>query len=151
MPCDDCLNRREFLTRSTLAVAGAAAMAAGCGDGQFGPAQVISSVNSVSFKASSVPALATVGQLAHVPSDRFFATVKRTGAASFAAFSSICTHQGCETGIVGNIIVCPCHGSHYDANGKVTQQPQGTSGFATDLPTFTAQYDAATDTLTIST
>ena len=36
MSCQDCLSRREFLTRSTLAVAGAAAVVAGCGDGQIG-------------------------------------------------------------------------------------------------------------------
>ena len=36
MSCQDCISRREFLTKSTLAVAGAAAVVAGCGDGQIG-------------------------------------------------------------------------------------------------------------------
>ena len=149
MPCDDCLSRREFLTKSSLAVAGAAALAAGCGDGQFGPTQVISTSSSVSFKVASVPALATVGQLARVPFDSFFAAVKRTGPSSFVAISRICTHQGCETNLQGNIFACPCHGSRYDSDGKVTRQPQGTSGSAPDLPTFPTRYDTATDTLTI--
>jgi hypothetical protein len=38
MSCEDCLSRRAFLTKTTLAVAGVAALTAGCGDGQIGGA-----------------------------------------------------------------------------------------------------------------
>lgn len=32
----------------------------------------------------------------------------------FKAFSSVCTHQGCQVGSISNgIILCPCHGSEY--------------------------------------
>lgn len=149
MPCDDCVSRREFLSRSTLAVAGAAALAAGCGDGRFGPTALSRTTNKVSVKVASLPGLATTGQLVKLPPDVGLIAVKRTGAATFTAISTVCTHQGCETDVVGTILECPCHQSRFDSDGHVTRQPVGTGGSATDLPTYATTYDAATDTLTI--
>ena len=41
-----------------------------------------------------------------------------------AAFSAICTHQGCPVKPVGTSLDCPCHGSKFDyATGEVTQGP----------------------------
>ena len=148
MPCDDCLSRRAFLTRSSIAVAGAAALVAGCGDGQFGPEPLASTTGTLSFKVASIPELANTGQLVKIPPQQGLIAVKRTGPASFAAISTVCTHQGCETSLAGAGFECPCHLSAYDTNGKVTRQP--TTGSATDLPTYTTRYDSATDTLTIS-
>lgn len=148
MPCNDCVSRRAFITRGSLAIAGAAALVAGCGDGQFGPQPLASTTGTSSFKVGSIPELATVGQLVKIPRQLGLITVKRTGPATFLAISSVCTHQGCETSIVGAALLCPCHSAAYDSNGKVTRQP--TIDSATDLPTYTTTYDAATDTLTIS-
>ena len=150
MPCEDCLSRREFLTRSTVAVAGAAALAAGCGDGQFGPTGLRQTNTGVSLKVASLPELATVGLLVKIPVQAGLIAVKRTGPASFAAISTVCTHQGCEVNINSGAFICPCHDARYDNNGRVTAQPVRTSGSATDLPVYTTKYDAATDTLTIS-
>ena len=150
MPCEDCLSRREFLTRSTVAVAGAAALAAGCGDGQFGPTALRQTNTGVSLKVASLPELATVGQLVKIPVQTGLIAVKRTGPTSFAAISTVCTHQGCEVNINSGAFICPCHDARYDGNGHVTAQPVRTSGSATDLPVYTTKYDAATDTLTIS-
>lgn len=149
MPCEDCLSRREFLTRSTVAVAGAAALAAGCGDGQFGPTGLRQTNTGVSLKVASLPELATVGQLVKIPVQTGLIAVKRTGPASFAAISTVCTHQGCEVNINSGAFICPCHDARYDNNGRVTAQPVRTTGSATDLPTYTTRYDASTDTLTI--
>ena len=156
MPCDDCLSRREFLSRSTIAVAGAAALAAGCGDGQFGPTALKGTTTGVTIKVSTLPGLATIGQLVKLPQTSggnagapILIAVKRTGTATFAAFSTVCTHQGCETNITGGIIECPCHLAQYDFDGRVTRQPIGTNGSATNLPAYTTRYDATTDTLTI--
>ena len=150
MPCADCLSRRAFLARGSLAVAGAAALVAGCGDGQFGPEPLRSTTGTVTLKVASLPGLAVVGQLVKIPPQLGLIAVKRTGAATFFAVSTVCTHQGCETNVVSTGFECPCHLSEYDANGKVTRQPVNTEGSATDLPTYTTAYDPATDTLTIT-
>jgi cytochrome b6-f complex iron-sulfur subunit len=43
------------------------------------------------------------------------------------AMSSICTHQGCPTNIVGGAtqptLYCPCHGSMFSATGAVVRGP----------------------------
>ena len=68
MSCEDCLSRRAFLARSTLAVAGVAALTTGCGDGQIGGSGATGPLPSgLTLKVSTVPALATVGVLAYVP------------------------------------------------------------------------------------
>jgi cytochrome b6-f complex iron-sulfur subunit len=153
MCCEDCLTRREFLSRSTLALAGAAALTAACGDGQIGGAGVTApllSGGSLTLKVSTVPALAVVGQLAFVPSNPGIA-VKRTGPDTFLALSTRCTHEGTRVDIVNGSTSfrCPNHGAQYDSNGTVTRQPQS-SGSATALPSYATQYDPATDILTIS-
>src|SRR5665647_1704305 len=46
-------------------------------------------------------------------------------AGEFKAFSAICTHKGCTVaGVTNGTIICPCHGSTYDAaTGQVTGGP----------------------------
>jgi len=152
MSCQDCLSRREFLTRSTLAVAGAAAVVAGCGDGQIGAGGATAPIllTPLTFKVSTVPQLATVGQLAFAPIDSRIA-VKRTGPDTFLALSTTCTHEGTMISIVNSntSFECPNHGARYDSNGSVTA-PQPACSSATHLPTYQTTYDVATDTLTIS-
>jgi cytochrome b6-f complex iron-sulfur subunit len=152
MCCEDCLSRRAFLSRGTLAVAGIAAIAAGCGVGQIGGEGVNTPIitGPISFEVSTVPQLAVVGELAFVPSNPGIA-VKRTAADTFLALSTRCTHEGTRIDIVNNntSFECPNHGSRYDSNGNVTRQPQA-AGSATNLPTFATQYDPVTDILTIS-
>ena len=150
MSCEDCLSRRAFLAKSTLAVAGAAALAAGCGDGQIGGSGATGPLpTGLTVKVSTVPELATVGLLAFPPSDARVA-VKRTGPTSFLALSTACTHEGTRLDIVNNAVSfeCPNHGSRFDSNGTVTRQPNA-AGSATNLPILTTQYNAATDILTI--
>ena len=152
MSCEDCISRRAFLARGTLAVAGVAAVATGCGDGQIGgsvPTQPI--ITDLTLKVSTVPALATVGLLAFHPTDLRVA-VKRTGPTSFLALSTTCTHEGTRIDIVNNAssFECPNHGSRFDSNGNVTRGPNA-AGTASKLPTYVTNYDPATDILTINT
>ncbi|MET8137374.1 Rieske (2Fe-2S) protein [Streptomyces sp. NPDC005251] len=51
--------------------------------------------------------------------------VSRAENGSLKAFSSICTHAGCAINkLEGTTLVCPCHGSEFDAtNGKVLRAP----------------------------
>ncbi|PZS25365.1 MAG: (2Fe-2S)-binding protein [Pseudonocardiales bacterium] len=44
-------------------------------------------------------------------------------AGDFVAFSAVCTHAGCTVAWAGSGFSCPCHGSTYDAAGKVTHGP----------------------------
>ncbi|MFF4417928.1 Rieske (2Fe-2S) protein [Streptosporangium sp. NPDC001559] len=51
--------------------------------------------------------------------------VTQPKAGEFKAFTSVCTHQGCDVGSVSDgVIVCPCHGSKFAiADGSVTDGP----------------------------
>jgi cytochrome b6-f complex iron-sulfur subunit len=41
----------------------------------------------------------------------------------FFALSLVCTHLGCTVEKKGQGFACPCHGSRYDEDGKVTHGP----------------------------
>jgi cytochrome b6-f complex iron-sulfur subunit len=50
--------------------------------------------------------------------------VARPTTTTVAAFSAVCTHQGCTVAPVGNQLNCPCHGSVFNATtGEVLQGP----------------------------
>ena len=144
MGCEDCVNRRQFLARSALAAA-AAALTVGCGNGQIGPSTVTSPggqpANGNTITVGDFPQLANVGTLVKINN---FQAVKRTGAATFAAYSMVCTHQGCLTQLSSNVFFCPCHGAEFDASGRVIRGPASRA-----LAQYTTAYDPATDTLTI--
>ena len=42
---------------------------------------------------------------------------------SFIALSGVCTHLGCSIQPRGDGFRCPCHGSAFDAEGRVTRGP----------------------------
>jgi Rieske Fe-S protein len=42
---------------------------------------------------------------------------------AFAVVSPICTHRGCTVEVKGEHLVCPCHGSTYDREGRVLRGP----------------------------
>lgn len=44
-------------------------------------------------------------------------------AEGFYSISSICTHLGCNVKRTAGGFECPCHGSKYDANGRVVSGP----------------------------
>lgn len=60
-------------------------------------------------------------------------------------YHSKCTHLGCEINLFdGKQLVCPCHGSHFDLQGQVTEGPA-----QKPLPKLKAQKDTAKNLYTI--
>jgi Rieske Fe-S protein len=51
--------------------------------------------------------------------------VSRDEKGALKAYSTICTHAGCPINkLQGTTLICPCHGSEFDAvTGKVVQTP----------------------------
>lgn len=75
-----------------------------------------------------VPSLFKIGKPGDYPvgSEKIFLDKKviiRHDSEGLYAISLVCTHLGCVVGLDGNKFACPCHGSRYDENGKVTQGP----------------------------
>ncbi|MEU9448428.1 Rieske (2Fe-2S) protein [Streptomyces sp. NPDC048277] len=51
--------------------------------------------------------------------------VSRSADGALKAYSTVCTHAGCPINkLQGTTLVCPCHGSEFDAmTGKVVRSP----------------------------
>ena len=147
MACEHCLSRRAFLAKGAFAAA-AVALAAGCGNGEFGPPLPgHHAAGTITIKVSDFPGLQTEGTLVQVALEQ---AVIRTGPATFRALSLICTHQGCDAAVVGSIVECPCHGSRFRNDGTVINGPDNSAPTTiaplTQLPT---SYNAQSDELTI--
>lgn len=150
--------RRQFCkgTCSAAALAALGTALAACGGGSptspsgGGSFSSLPQVNGTGASGSITvnvagTALAAVGALALVRSSVGDVLVARTGDAAFTALASICTHENCAiTSFSGSTFVCPCHGSQFDAAGKVLVGPartalrQYTTTFASDVLTITA-------------
>jgi len=118
---DGAMNRREFV--ATCALAGAGLMVGGCVAMVTHPVPV--SAGRVRLSLSSYPELAKPdGAIKILPAaaeDPIF--VLATGTNEFRAISPICTHRGCTVDVNGARLVCPCHGSTYNREGKVLRGP----------------------------
>jgi cytochrome b6-f complex iron-sulfur subunit len=133
------------LAKSAFAAA-ALVVLDGCGDGQIGPAAVaLGSGTTVTL--SEFPALATVGTVVAITSDR---ALVRTSATTFQAFSRICTHQGCLTDIRNNRFECPCHGSIFSSDGSVVRGPDIASPPIAPLDKLAATFNQAAGTVTVA-
>jgi cytochrome b6-f complex iron-sulfur subunit len=155
MACEDCLNRRDFLTRGALVAAALIAVDA-CGDGQIGapirnvpagdnPDAPISA--GVVVKLTDFPELATVGTIVAIGSER---ALVRLDATSFHGLSTICTHQQCDTDVRNNQFQCPCHGSVFAADGSVIKGPDISSPPITPLLTLTTTFDPVAGTVSVA-
>lgn len=118
-----------------------------------------------------VPALASVGGSVQYDFNGSFQpfTLNRVEVNRFVALSSKCTHFGCGVGryrdhligednsmppqpIYAAYMLCPCHGSRYDIEGRVFRGSNGqsTEPAQRDLPRYEISYDVATDTACIT-
>ena len=68
--------------------------------------------------------LFAVGSAALVSSSLGSFLVAHTGASTFVALGSTCTHAACTvTGIENGLYTCPCHGSQFNTSGTVVSGP----------------------------
>src|SRR5512138_53052 len=155
MSCHDCLNRRDFLTRSALAAAALVAAEA-CGDGQIGPPIVRPSGGGdpniplggpVVVVLAQKPALANVGTVVDIGHQR---ALVRTSATTFLGLSRICTHQQCDTDVHNNRFECPCHGSVFAADGSVISGPNIAAPPNTPLRQLAVTVDLQAGTVTVA-
>jgi len=146
--CDpDCaLRRREFLGAAALAAL--ALLEAACGNGQIGPTGLAQpgGPGTLVVTLSQYPALASTGGIARVDGGSGLpVALVRTGAATFAALSLRCPHQGFTVNVNGGAFYCPAHGARFASTGK-WQGGQPT----TNLVSLPSTFDATAGTVTIN-
>ncbi len=141
------ISRREFIRNSALGViAGSAVLssfdlASLAAESQYGKVLKRGNDIVVNLKDAKNSALAKVGGSIFLDDDNMLI---RTSQTQFVAVSLICKHKGCTVELTGNKFVCPCHGSEYDINGKVTEGPA-----KKNLDTYDVVYDPAAETVTV--
>jgi Rieske Fe-S protein len=105
-------NRRQFLIASTV-------FAAGC-----------STQNGTNYPSGSGERIVNVGPAGLYSMDGVYTKYRNQGfflvrrGTTFFAISAICTHRKCKLEREqDDTFYCPCHGSIFDADGKVTKGP----------------------------
>ncbi|MFN7976258.1 MAG: ubiquinol-cytochrome c reductase iron-sulfur subunit [Acidobacteriota bacterium] len=118
-------DERDLSRRKLLGLLGSGALATAMGGTAAMSVQYISP--NVLYEAASRikvgrPETIAVGTVLVLPRQKVY--VVRT-AEGFYAMSSICTHLGCMTRheAAEGRFFCPCHGSHYSLDGRVTGGP----------------------------
>ena len=120
------LNRRTFLVLS-------AAFAAGC-----------AAPGGANFSSAHRERIVNAGPASQYLNDGVYARYRDLGfflvrrGAKLFALSAICTHRKCKLDAEPDkTFYCPCHGSTFDADGKVTEGPA-----RRDLPAYELSTDA---------
>jgi len=106
------INRREFLILTAAFVAGCRSM---------GNAGAPSAGKERAFDAGPASDYAADGVYSRFRQEGFF-IVRRDG--KLFALSAVCTHRKCKLNVEPDrSFHCPCHGSTFDASGRVTHGP----------------------------
>lgn len=122
------LPRREFLQRSGSLVLSACTVGARAALPLFGVAcatvpyvrgDLRDGVVRLPFDALDADGRALV-EIAGVDLPLF---VRRVTGGGASAFSTRCTHRGCEVEPARDRLICPCHGSEYALDGTVLRGP----------------------------
>jgi Rieske Fe-S protein len=100
---------RRVVLGSSLAIGAAAALTA-CG-GSNGP-QDVPEATGQATEATTTKDL-PVGGSASVDVAGHNYLLYRKDASTVYAYSSVCTHQGCQVGLGSTDFKCPCHGSEF--------------------------------------
>ena len=114
-------NRRTMITSAgAVGTAAVVGLTSACSpdDSESGSGSSASAPPDATVPASDVPVGSGI-----VVDEAYVVTQPKEG--EFHAFSSVCTHQGCQVRTVTETeIVCPCHSSRYSAtSGEVLSGP----------------------------
>jgi Rieske Fe-S protein len=156
------INRRNFFIRTFQAIAVVSIPAVfssfleSCKNTPIGPdaSQIMPTLSgtfsggNVTLNVDSSSPLSKTGTAALVNYTDGSLLVDHPSGSVYNALSSICTHQGCQiTGFDtgSEQFICPCHGSTFDVNGKVTQGPAGSP-----LTKYQTQLNGTQLTITVS-
>ena len=113
------MERREFVALCATAAAG---LLAGCVSMVTHPVPM--SGGRVRLSLATFPELARPeGAIRIQPAGHPDPIYVLSGSERFTALSPICTHKGCTVDVSGARLVCPCHGSTYDREGRVLKGP----------------------------
>jgi cytochrome b6-f complex iron-sulfur subunit len=141
----DKISRRDFIKKSAIGVVAGSAVISGLNlnvlSAQSAKGVVRKSGDDLVVKLADNPALTTVG--GHVKATDEIMLI-RTDESKFIAVSTICRHKGCDVELEGDKFVCPCHGSEYTLQGKVTTGPS-----KDNLKTFETMFDSNGGSITI--
>jgi len=141
------ISRRDFIKKSALGIVvggtvfsslDIAAIASKSARGSFTKRDGDVIINLKDAKNSD---LAKVGGAIFLDDDDMLIRVSQT---KFVALSLICKHKGCTVELEGNKFVCPCHGSEYAIDGKVTEGPA-----KKNLDKYETIYDPEKETVTV--
>jgi Rieske Fe-S protein len=114
------MHRREFVARCAAGCVGLAL--AGCVSLVTHPVPV--TAGRVRLSLAAYPELAKLDGAIRIQPDGMADPVYVLAtAAGYRALSPICTHRGCTVDVSGERLVCPCHGSTYDREGRVLKGP----------------------------
>lgn len=125
-PNEGTISRRNALIAGVAGGTGAVALSA-CGEGGSSRG----SGNSSSGAGGQGPSEPTdmgaaadvpAGKAAKLTAGKVTAIVSQPQEGTFKAFSSTCTHQGCQVNVQGGAkIVCPCHNSQFSLSDGAAQ------------------------------
>ena len=123
--------RRDFC--KGVASVGIGSLIAGCGGGNGTsaiPGQPLTTMTgivtngAVTVAVGPASPLGAVGGMTLVTSSAGNFLVTRTAQDTFVSVTANCTHQACiVSNASGPNYVCPCHGSEFDASGRVVVGP----------------------------
>ncbi len=114
------MDRRHFVGTTSVALAGV--LLPGCASLVATPVTPVNGV--IRLPLRNHPQLAQPGgYLRILPAGAATALYVLALNDGYAVLSPICTHLQCTVNVEGGVLLCPCHGSTYDREGRVLRGP----------------------------
>lgn len=124
------MKRRSFIQKGCVSLLGAStSLLSACAAKTTALVVDVSANNELLVSPSAFNHQQTV--LLQHPSSKFPICLYKDSKGAYTASLMECTHQSCMTEVVGEQIICPCHGARYVLSGEVVKGPA-----LKDLKTF---------------